>query len=367
MPVSVNPSQIVLYGSADMPETDGVTVGGAVDTSKRIEFSDISPPGTMDYVSSAAGDTATKIKMSGRDSTGAIQSETITFNGTTVVNGTQSFERLLYAATSGATANGPIANPGGTSSTGTLAAISHAPLLVNRTLQAPYSANSAGSIPPLIYLQSGDGAVSKVGTVIRIVSGTGVNQLCRVIDNTRYGTDVVAVNQDFTTGLDATSTYSVFQGMLFEIAPNHVTAVIRAFSTAAAQAMGGSTVIYYEKVFVVNNNTTTNLSSSTITIQSENPSLPGSSALDIALTTVLNDNATSTNRQTLPTNAGGGALTFTAGAPPQTQIVPSPSNLTPGAAPNAAGAQAIWMRLTLPAGTSPYNGHFDIRPAGTTT
>lgn len=365
--MSVNPSNIVLYGSADMPETDGTTTGGSVDTSKRIEFSDITPPGTMDYVSSAAGDTATKIKLTGRDSTGAIQSETVTLNGQTTINGTQNFERLLYAAASGASANGPIANPGGTTATGTLAALSHAPLLVNRTPQSPYSANISGATPPLVYLQAGDGATCTIGTIIRIVSGTGIHQLCRVIDNTRYGTDVVAVNQNFTTPLDATSMYSVFEGMLFEIAPNQVTAVIRAFATAAAQGVGGSTVTYYEKIFVVNNNTSTSLTSSTLTIQSETPSLPGSAALDIAVTTALNDNATTTNRQMLPTNQGGGALTFTTGAPPQTQIVPTPGNLPSGAAPNAAGAQGIWLRLTLPAGTAPYKGSFDVRPTGTTT
>ena len=40
--MSVVPSDIVTYGSANMPEADGVTIGGAVDFTKRVAFYDIS-------------------------------------------------------------------------------------------------------------------------------------------------------------------------------------------------------------------------------------------------------------------------------------------------------------------------------------
>jgi hypothetical protein len=46
--MSVTPNQIVLYGSANMPEADGVTVGGAVDFTKRVSFYDVpAAPRTM--------------------------------------------------------------------------------------------------------------------------------------------------------------------------------------------------------------------------------------------------------------------------------------------------------------------------------
>jgi len=112
--MSVLPSDIVVYGSANMPEADGAISGGAVDFTRRVTFYDISPAGNVDVISSSASDTATKITYYGRDPTGVIQSQTLTLNGQIWVTGSQSLERLLYAALSGATANGPIANPGGT-------------------------------------------------------------------------------------------------------------------------------------------------------------------------------------------------------------------------------------------------------------
>ena len=36
--MSVLPSDIVVYGSADMPETDGATIGGAVDFTRRVIY-----------------------------------------------------------------------------------------------------------------------------------------------------------------------------------------------------------------------------------------------------------------------------------------------------------------------------------------
>src|SRR5437763_14342259 len=109
--MSVLPSDLTVYGSANMPEADGVTNGGAVDFTRRVAFFDIAPAGSVDVISSSASDTATKITYYGRDSSGVIQSQTLTLNGQTWVSGTQSLERFLYAALSGATANGPTANP----------------------------------------------------------------------------------------------------------------------------------------------------------------------------------------------------------------------------------------------------------------
>src|SRR5215469_1685008 len=104
---SVIPSDLAIYGSANMPEADGVTTGGAVDFTKRVDFSDVSPAGTLDVVSSSASDTATLCKYGVRDPTGAIQTPTINLTGTTPAIGAQSAERLLYALLSGAGATGP--------------------------------------------------------------------------------------------------------------------------------------------------------------------------------------------------------------------------------------------------------------------
>ena len=263
--MSVLPSDVVVYGSANMPETDGATIGGAVDFTRRVAFYDVTPAGNVDVISSSSADTTTKIVYSGRDSTGAIQSQTLTLNGQSWVIGSQSLERLLYAALSGASANGPLANPGGTPAVGDVALAAHSCVLPSgalttdatvRTAQAG-SANHSGTTPPLFKLQSGDGGVVSVGQIIWTKSGTGAKQLRQIIATAGYGTDKVAISRDWGTVPDNTTTYKILQGMLFEILPNPVTAVIRMFSTSVADMPAGAQRTYYEKVFVVNNNAAT--------------------------------------------------------------------------------------------------------------
>ena len=102
--MSVTPNQITLYGSLKMPEADGVMVGGVPDITKRVAFYDLSTNGTVDVVSSSGSDTATKIQISGRDSTGVIQTPaSVTVTGTTLIANAfgQSFSRLLYGIISG--------------------------------------------------------------------------------------------------------------------------------------------------------------------------------------------------------------------------------------------------------------------------
>jgi hypothetical protein len=367
--MSVLPSDIVVYGAASMPEADGEVTGGAVDLTRRVAFYDIAPSGTVDVISSSAADTATQIAYYGRDPSGVIQTQTLTLNGQTWVSGSQLLERLLYAALSGATANGPVADPGGTAAVGDVALAAHGCVLpaggvttdaTARTAQTG-SANHSGTTPALFKLQSGDGAGVSAGQIIWTKSGAGANQLRQITAVSGYGTDVAAVSRDWTIIPDNTTTYKILQGMLFEISPNPVTAVIRMFSTAASDAPGGAQRMFYEKVFVVNNNTGAALNGAQIEVASETPALPSGALLDLALTTALNDAGTIANRQTAP-YAGVGSFI----SQPAFVTVPGPGNLPSGAAPNGAGAQGVWLRLTLPAGTAAYKGSADIRTQGTT-
>jgi hypothetical protein len=367
--MSVLPSDIVVYGSANMPEADGAITGGGVDFTRRVAFYDIAPLGTVDVISSSASDTATKIAYYGRDPTGVVQNQTLTLNGQTWATGSPTLERLLYAALSGATAGGPIVNPGGTAAVGDIALSAHSCVLPSasvttdaavRTAQTG-SANHTSTTPALFKLQSGDGASVSAGQIIWIKAGTGPNQLRQIIAISGYGTDIVAVNRDWGTVPDNSTTYKILQGMLFEIAPNQVTAVVRMFSTAAADAPTGLPRIYYEKVFVVNNNVGVALTSGQIEVAGETPSFPSGALLDLALTTNLNDTGTIANRQIAP-STGVGLFT----SQPAFVSVPGPGNLPSGVAPNAAGAQGIWLRLTLPAGTAAYKGAADLRTQGIT-
>src|SRR6478672_8376639 len=218
--MSVLPSDIVVYGSANMPEADGAINGGPVDFSRRVAFYDITPAGNLDVISSSASDTATKITFYGRDATGVIQNQTLSLNGQSWVTGSQSLERLLYSALSGASANGPLANPGGTPATGDVVLAAHSCVLpagavttdaTVRTAQTG-SGNHSGITPALFKLQAGDGAGVSAGQIIWTKSGTGTNQLRQVVATAGYGTDVVAVSRDWNTVPDNTTTYKVVQG-----------------------------------------------------------------------------------------------------------------------------------------------------------
>src|SRR5271170_8101270 len=174
--MSVIPSDLVAYGSANMPESDGLTVGGAVDFSRRVAFYDIAPTGTVNFVSSSSSDTGVKIQIAGRDSTGVIQAPAaVTLNGTTPVSGSQSFERLLYGVVSGVSPNGPLANPGGTNPTVSESMTSSATAMTVASVTGfpnsgkYYIAVDTGSNFEIVEVTGGQGTTT--WTVVRGVSG----------------------------------------------------------------------------------------------------------------------------------------------------------------------------------------------------
>ena len=347
--MSVTNNQLVFYGSANMPTTDGVTTGGAVDFSKRVMFTDVASAGTVDYVSSSASDTATTLEVFGRDASGVLVNETKTLTGTTPVTGSQSFERLLEALA------------GGTTAVGDIAAISHTAVISAHTAQA--AANTSGNVGPTITLQSGDGTSCAIGQVIRITNNTptGANNQLRYI--VAISGDVVTVNRDWGTVPSSSTTYSVYNGFLLEVSPNQVTEIIRVFDNVAADVGGGLNRTFYAKIFAVNTNGSTALTAASIIKQLDPSGLySGSGALDFALCSALNDTATTANRQTGP---GSGITSYSSGAAPQTIAVPSPQNLPAGGL--AAEAQGIWLKLTLPAGIAAAKGSVTMRATGTTT
>lgn len=357
---------MIIYGSVNMTESDGVTTGGAPDLTRRISFSDMATAGLLDFVSTSGSDTAVRIQVSGRDASGIQQTPAYaTLNGTTKVAGSQTFQRLLYGATSGNSATGPIASLGGTAAVGSVAAMAHTLTITAHTMQTG-SAQSTGVTPPLVKLQSGDGASITLGMIIHTTGGTGPNQLMYACSTSgtgsgQYGTDIIAVNY-MATVPDNTTTYEVATGMLFEILPNPVSSIIRPFSTISSDIIGGSTHTYYEKAFVLNTNGTTATTSSTLIKQTDPASLYSSSSieLDLAPCTALDDTVTATNRQTAP---GSGIGSFSSGAAPQTITLAAQS----AAADTTAQTQGFWMRMTVAAGTAPQNTTWDARISAQTT
>lgn len=343
--MSVVASNLVFYGSANMPTADGTTTGGAVAFNTLVVFSDIAPAGLLDYFSSSASDTTQSITVSGRDSTGVLVTETKTFTGTTGASGSQSFERLLAGAIS---ASGAV---------GDLGALSHT-IVVSGTAQA--AANTSGVTSPYITLQSGQGASCAVNQIVRATNNTpsGVQFAMRRI--IALSGDVASVNRDWTTVPSSATTYTVNEGMLFDLSPNQVINVRRPFYNAAADVPGGSNRTYFEKLFAVNNNTVTALTLAVIAKTVD----PSQGTLEFALTSALNDTATVANRQTMPVT---GITAFTSGSATQSINVPSPQNLPSGSAPNTAGAQGVWLSLLLVSGTAPAKTSFTMQVSGQTT
>ncbi len=101
--MSISATDLIWYGSANMPEADTGTGGGAIDTTVKVTFTDITPSGTVEALSSSASDTTQTLTISGLNVAGEAISEGHTLNGTNVVTFTSTFERILKAVLSGTT------------------------------------------------------------------------------------------------------------------------------------------------------------------------------------------------------------------------------------------------------------------------
>lgn len=253
--MSVVNTDIVIYGSANMQENDSASPqGGAIDLTTRVIFTDISALDNIEILSSNVAD-AMNITITGRRAGGAVISETIAVNGTSVVTTTNSFLRILKIV---------LASP------------------------------AAGTI------------------TIRKAS-----------DNVTIAT--------MEPGL---------------------TTIKRVFYNVASAATGGATRTFYEKVFIKNNNSNTDLLNILLSETSDGTEAGGAN-VEFAVEDAQEDNNTSTNRITAP--AGGMQDSF------------SDSDKTiPGSDLLFGDSIGVWLRLTLPAGTSPLATTFVLNVAGDT-
>lgn len=93
--MSVSASDLIAYGSANMPEDNTSTSGGAIDTTTKVIFTDIAATDQVTVISDAAGDTTQIVTVYGRNAGGTIVSEALNLNGTNRVTGATAFERIL--------------------------------------------------------------------------------------------------------------------------------------------------------------------------------------------------------------------------------------------------------------------------------
>jgi|SRR5581483_334033 len=168
--MSITAAELKTYGSANMPEDDTSTSGGAIDTATKVEFTDISAPDTVNLVSSAAGDTTQLVTITGRDNTGAIVSGSATLNGTTPVTvtpgGAGTFERILKIVM-GATAVGTVT---ATKTTGgaTIATLEPGITKVRRLFYDSFSTASPTTRYEKIFWKNTDGSLTLTNAVIQL-------------------------------------------------------------------------------------------------------------------------------------------------------------------------------------------------------
>jgi hypothetical protein len=99
--MSLTASDLAIYGSANMPENDTTTAGGAIDITTKVIFDSVTLANTLNTAVSASSTLASDtmaIAISGRNSFGSVVGDSITLNGLTAVNGSVTFERLTKIA-----------------------------------------------------------------------------------------------------------------------------------------------------------------------------------------------------------------------------------------------------------------------------
>jgi hypothetical protein len=106
--MSITANELIVYGSANMADGDTTTnIGGAIDATIRVVFTDISATDTVEILSSNAGDTTQTVTVYGRNAAGELINEAETLAGTAVQTTTATFERILKIVMS-ATATGTV-------------------------------------------------------------------------------------------------------------------------------------------------------------------------------------------------------------------------------------------------------------------
>ena len=91
--MSITAAELIAHGSAGRPEDDSATSGGAIDLTHRPEMTQLTSNSVVAAVSDGA-DVRT-VTVTGRNATGAIDTEILTLTGAVEVVGAKTFERIL--------------------------------------------------------------------------------------------------------------------------------------------------------------------------------------------------------------------------------------------------------------------------------
>lgn len=188
--MAVVDTDIIVYGSANMQETDTGTQGGAIDTSVRIIFTDLTENTTVTVVSDNAGDTTQTVTVTGRIADGTITSDAISLNGTTPAAGATTFERVLKIVVSAAhTGNITVEETSGGED---LVIIPSGVLTVRRPfydVSAEASGGSARNYYEKIFFYNSNATSALTSATIEEIAGGVATSIDFALESTLNGTD----------------------------------------------------------------------------------------------------------------------------------------------------------------------------------
>lgn len=209
--MSILAAELIAYGSANMPEDDTSSYGGAIDATDKVLFTDIAATDTVKIVSSNAGDTTQTVTVTGRLASGVIDSDALSLNGTTVVTGSKSFERILKVVVNAAH-TGTITvtrNTGGA----TIGTLESGILILRRLFYKSFAEASGGSTKTYyekIFLKNTNATLSLLGAAV-VETADPLGLLTFTLENAVGGTTSKS-NRLTVPASGETSNSAVFDG-----------------------------------------------------------------------------------------------------------------------------------------------------------
>lgn len=183
-------TDIVVYGSTVMPENDSVTnIGGSIDLTTLIVFTDITPAGTVEMISTSAGDTGMQMTLTGRGTNGIILTETLSVNGTNVVSFSNTYERFMKFSLSGVAVGTITVRKAGAGST--IATLPPGILKVRQPFYnavADYSGGASREFHEKIFIRNNHATLTLTEAVIIEQADSG-NNVTFALESSLNGTD----------------------------------------------------------------------------------------------------------------------------------------------------------------------------------
>lgn len=168
--MSISPSELIAYAAVNLPTDDVSTTGGAVDATRRPVFTDLTTASSVDIQSD--GVDVRNVTITGRNSTGSVISETLALNGTTIVNGANTYERIEKVEVASTSASRTVTVIQHSNST-TISTIPVNEIGFYRMFRNSISSGSQTIRYEKFFYKNTDGALSLLGALITLTASPG--------------------------------------------------------------------------------------------------------------------------------------------------------------------------------------------------